>query len=988
MLSDCGENMADTQPIPWTFDAFLQADLERVYQQGKDEVLRDRAFKILLGHAGTVKKLEQFAFEGERKVTGWSTNELLDISNRFRLMSSPENEIRLYRECGNEAFRSAPRVREFYVLALVKAGRPAEALREGATLIAQGGQNALVWGALAQSHMARVQFAEHLLSVMREAGDTLRITGPLSQQLQTIFPDIHQDALSAATVRMLRERDLAHAARIFKQSFIESANPYPGLGWMYCTLDQLCNMLQTRNTLQDEQASWLISDHRAQIDILESQVAQHKHALQQAGRLLEVSLALQGGDESQDYWTHAGYLRLAVLGGARIDDFNALLARALASGDAAFKHTIVIRELQRVRRQLDVVRQSDGLAAGEAHALAMQAQCAELAIAALETARNALEAGTRSAALSHTAGEGKKAPADVFKANTINFHALVGNLVPVFIPGTIGKVGARVPDLLINRQVQHDLADLIESQILPGLPAAQRADPRAILQRIQRMVGRDLNIAALQDLQSPSHAAFDMRSDGMIALSGVDPDLRKDTLTSTELTATLLMQTGDCRETMYLNGALFASWQHLAVKRALARAIQCLDLHHDAGFEAIVGHEIPALLRYQLRGGQVNVYVDGIAMQARYKYARAEAGDTPLERVYGMAEWRAGQPLSRYELENSILEVRHARGDVSWIEPKDPRTGQWRPMAHAPAAEGSEGGVPVIPNDADRIRLLNQVEAHAMTFLFDTQDETVELCDGFYNERLFNSPYAFSAGRVDLAPLVTSGLIQAGTRDLMQADGRKTRRAVFLQFTHYSPAQYATGLVAGDAANSLQFMGRTYHTDFKHERSRLEEGASPIPALLEKIQAWQAQRSQQRHSERSTLERQLTRLMLELAKAQPEALQLRDVTLRDSLIREGAENQFVYLVLSGSLRITRDDAPLRDAAGNPITVSAGGLVGEISALRGMPATATVRGEAVVLAITQREIRNQLQQRPQLLNGLEDLASYRLSELADNGYRSG
>jgi hypothetical protein len=981
--------MADSQPVPWTFDAFLEADLERVYQQGKDEVLRDRAFRILLQHANTVAKLEQFAFNGERKVTGWTTNELLEISNRFRLMSSPENEIRLYRECENEAFRSAPRVREFYVLALTKAGWPAEAIREGATLIAQGGQNALVWGALAQSHMARVQFTEHLLNVMRDAGSSVCITGPLSQQLQTFFPEIEVDELSASTVRMLRERDLAAAARIFKQSFIESANPYPGLGWMFCTLDQLCDTLASRSALQEEQASWLSADDRVQLQIFDDRIARHKHALAQAGRLLGVALALQGGDESQDYWTHAGYLRLAVLQGIRIDDFYAVLARTVASGDAAFKHTIVIRELQRVRQQLDVVRQLGNLSADEAQSLAMQVQCAELAIAELEKARNALEAGARP--LSYAAGEVQKDGIGLFKANTINFHVLVGNLVPVFIPGTIGRVGARVPDLLINRQVQQDLIDLIENKILPGLPAQQRANPLAIIHRIQAVVGRDLNIDALQDLQSPSHAAFDMRSDGMIALSGVDHDLRRDTLTSTELTAAMLMQNCDCRETMYLNGALYASWQQIAVKDAIARAIQCLDLHHDDGFEAIVAHEIPALLRYQLRGGQVNIYVDGIAMQTRYKYARAGDGDTALERAYGLSDLRTGLPLTRYELENAIIEVRYANGDCAWVEPKDPRTGKWQPIAHVPSVDGN-GGVPIIPDagpdsaDLQSIRLLNQVEAHAMTFLLDTQEGRVELCDGFYNERLFNSPYAFSAGRIDLEPLISSGLIHAGSRTVMQAGDQKAERAVYLQFTHYSPAQYATGLIAGDAPNSLQFMGRTYYTDFKRERCRLEDGTSPIPALLEKIQAWQMQRNQKGHTERSTLERQLTRLMLEMAKAQPESLQLRDVTSHESLIREGSENQHVYLVLSGSLHITRNNAPLRDAAGIPIAVTAGGLVGEISALRGTLATATVQGDAVVLAITQSEIRQQLALRPNLLMSLEDLMNYRLGELAGNGFR--
>ncbi len=985
--------MADTQSISWTFDAFLQADLERVYQQGKDEVLRDRAFRILLAHAGTVSDLEKFTFDGDRKVTGWTTNELLEISNRFRMMSSPENEIRLYRECRNDDFRKSPRVREFYVLALTKTGRPAEAIREGSALIAQGGQNALVWGALAQSHMARVQFAEHLLKAIEEAGVSVCISGPLAQQFQTYYPEMLHDELSAPQVRMLREQELAAAARIFKQGFLESGNPYPGLGWMFCTLDQLCDVVAARSAIQHEQDEWIDQEGRIELQIIEGKIARLKRLLESQGRLLEVALALQGGDESQDYWTHAGYLRLAVLQRIRLAEFDQILANTVARGDAAFKHTIAIGELQRIRRQLEFLRDADAFGDEEAQGLSMQAQYAGLAIAELESARTALAFNGQPVAGAPVAAEARKTGISRFLEQTINFHALIGNLVPVFIQGTIGRVGARVPDLLINRQVQQDLADLIETKVLRGLPLQDRADPRAVIHKIRKVVGRDLNIAALQDLQSPSHAAFDIRSDGMIALSGVDHDLRKDTYTSTELTAAMLMQNCDCRETMYLNGALFASWQQMEVKRAIARAIQCLDLKYDEGFEQIAGEEIPNLLRYQVRGGQVNIYVEGIAMEARYKVARNAGDDMPLERVYGLDELRAGMPLTRYELENSIIAATYADGAQAWIEPKDPRTGKWQAIEHLSATDGVEGGVPVIPNagpqcaNLQAIHLLNQVESHAMTFLHDTRDQTVELCDGFYNDRLFDSPYAFSAGRIDPDELITNaGLIRAGDRALRRADGGVQKRAVCIQFTHYSKTQYATGLIAGDTANSLQFMGRTYNTDFKRERYRLETGDSPIPALLEKIQGWQLQRSQKTASERSTLERQLTRLMLELAKEHPELLQLRDVKGNECLIREGQENEHVYLVLSGSLRISRGDAPIHDPAGNPVAVTAGGLVGEISALRGTVATASVQGDAMVMVISKGEIKKQFEKRPHLLLGIEDLVNYRLTELAENGFK--
>ena len=121
-----------------SFDDLSSADLDQVYQEGREEVLRDHAFRILLARADTVANLEQLAFVGEQGLAGWTTKELIEISNRFRLLSSPQNEIRLYRECNDEAFCSAPRVREFYVLALNKLGCPTEAILESSRLIKAG----------------------------------------------------------------------------------------------------------------------------------------------------------------------------------------------------------------------------------------------------------------------------------------------------------------------------------------------------------------------------------------------------------------------------------------------------------------------------------------------------------------------------------------------------------------------------------------------------------------------------------------------------------------------------------------------------------------------------------------------------------------------------------------------------------------------------------------------------------------------------------
>jgi hypothetical protein len=55
--------MTTQSSIPHTFDSLCHCDLETVYEQGKEEVLRDHAFRILLARNDTVDKLEKLAFD-------------------------------------------------------------------------------------------------------------------------------------------------------------------------------------------------------------------------------------------------------------------------------------------------------------------------------------------------------------------------------------------------------------------------------------------------------------------------------------------------------------------------------------------------------------------------------------------------------------------------------------------------------------------------------------------------------------------------------------------------------------------------------------------------------------------------------------------------------------------------------------------------------------------------------------------------------------
>jgi CRP-like cAMP-binding protein len=138
-------------------------------------------------------------------------------------------------------------------------------------------------------------------------------------------------------------------------------------------------------------------------------------------------------------------------------------------------------------------------------------------------------------------------------------------------------------------------------------------------------------------------------------------------------------------------------------------------------------------------------------------------------------------------------------------------------------------------------------------------------------------------------------------------------------------------------------------------------------SLLEKIQQWQRQRQQTIKPDRKQTELQLARLILDLARDQPELVQLKAVSAEQSLITEAVEHHSVYLVLSGELYVYRYGERLHDAGGNPVRVAAGSILGEIAALHGGIASATVAGNAVVLSLTQTVFRQ----------SVEALAGYRV-----------
>ncbi len=967
-----------------TFDALRDADLEQVYQQGREAVMRDHAFRILLARADSVAKLEQLTFAGEIGLDHWTTKELIELFNHFRLLSSPENQIRLYQQCEDAAFRSAPRVREFYMLALNKVGRPAEAIQEASRLMAEGGQNGLVWGTLGESYAARLRCAAQVAQALETSdGDRSLLDPELIVEFHRCFPEIDGNDLNVVLARVLRAENLESATHIFRRGFRESGSSYTGLGWLLGTNDQLTDLIVERGHLaQKQQTSGLTVDEAVRLHLADDKIQKLENSVTNQARLIELALDLQGGSKSLDYWTHAGQLLLTVIQAGASTELDAVLGRMFATADASFKFTITLAELRNLREQYIVMRKLAQAQQSDPARLALRIDQAAIAIAALEAGRVRFEANGSAlnpADRQALASELNDA-VTIFLRKTVNFRTLTSNLTPLHIGGNIGRVGARVPDLLINRQVQADLADLVETKIIQALMPEDKANPKAVIARIQQIVGAGFRVGELQDLQSPAHFAFDVRSDGLIALSGIDQDMRKNTRTGTDLTATLLMQNGDCRETMYLNGALFACWQQVRVKEKIAKAVLCLELGFDEGFQKIVTEEIPELMRYQLRGGQFAVYVEAIAVHTKYNCERVSAHDaTAVLRIYGLSELRAGQPLTQYELENSLIEVTYTDDTTLWLEPKDPVTGKRCPLVHMPTPDG---GVPLIANagatyeNLKALRLLNLVEDHALTLLYDRQAETMEFCDGFYNQRLFFSPYPFDAGPVNMEEIrLSAGMIHAGSRTVRHADGSLHQHAVYLRFLGFSQTDYEAALVEGDIPDTIQLMGRTFKGNLKRERHRLEEGTSPLPTLLEKVQAWQLNRQQVTTPDCKLFEQQFAKVVLNMAKEQPELVGLRNVTADQCLIREGAVSEHVYLVLSGQLSIYRCDQHLCDQDGVPLVVAGGGILGELSVLRGGVASATVRGDAVVLSLSKTVVEQQLVSNPVFRRSMEQLASY-------------
>jgi hypothetical protein len=371
-------------------------------------------------------------------------------------------------------------------------------------------------------------------------------------------------------------------------------------------------------------------------------------------------------------------------------------------------------------------------------------------------------------------------------------------------------------------------------------------------------------------------------------------------------------------------------------------------------------------------------------MKEKYRADRFSIKDsTAIERKYGLDEFRSGQPLTEYELENAKIRVTYKDGTITLVEPKDPTSGKWQPIEHTPVKGG--GGIPKIPNTGPNgenilsIQLLNLVEEHTMSFLYDGKTGKVEFCDGFYNETFFESPYQFGSGTLDVGDLISNyGLINAGRREMIGPDGKRHTHPVFIEFLPYSATDYQFSLGEGDIPTSFRLMGRRFDGRLTQARRQLEEGDPCILVCLEKICAWERQQREAVAQQPKFIDQKLTKVMIDLARDHPELVQLQEAKHGKNLITQGQESDSVYLVLSGYLHVYKDGRLLMKDKG-PIMVKTGDIVGEISALKGGMPTASITGNAVVLRISKQEFQRQLEINRMFRDGVEELANTRLLE---------
>lgn len=817
---------------PMTFEALANPnlDLGKEYSHSQAVVARDSLVRAALARCGSAEDLRQT----EQKIPKdkWSAKTFFEFLNSYRLKNSPADEIRLFEEFSdlNKDFCRAPRAREFYALALIRQNRANDAITECDKLIAEGHGNGLVYGIRGEAHKRKADSLGEI-AAMLETGE-IGINELKNENFENTLMIEEGPLGTALELRKKQEQENAKATTSYFEGLKESGSSFPSLEWAIRTLEKRNQLLSQRLEFQKN----LSGENPRQIGELENELAKLDQLIENQKILADIALQKEGKEESPDYWNHAGQLELAFMNGQKLQDIKPILAKAFKTADALFKMDTTLERLTRIKHQFEERYSLTGLTEPETE-LAIKNM--EAAVEEFRQGRDRLgSGGEKPSALNPEYAAILQAPPasdeEAYKKSSINFFALLGSVTPQYIPGGIGRTGGRMPDIMVNRQDEANFRIIIEQ-----LGLAEEQDPKILKDRLEEFVRTCFGVDQLQDLEDPSHLAFDNLSNAHIALSGIAPGKRRDRRSITNLSAALIWGIGDCREAMLSLGALVATQQKMRIEKKIKAAAACLENSDQENFNRITGVEIAEILRYELRGQHAAVYVASADMQTMYRPKHLEGDKMALFRPY-----QIGQELTRYELENSVLEITYRDGSTLLLEPKNPDTGKWRPLENIPGKDGQTGR-PIIPNQnqAVSVELRQLFEQHSLDERLDKQTKQVELADGFYDQR-FNgeSPYNFGTGYYDITGLSKNqGYIKDGTRKLRTTDGQSVIESpVYLRALPHSTTESSSmpSLGEGDMEGILRIGGKSFKISVIKELNLLRQGNSSIPAAKQRVRDW------------------------------------------------------------------------------------------------------------------------------------------------------
>ncbi|MEK7541232.1 MAG: hypothetical protein AAB533_00010 [Patescibacteria group bacterium] len=831
-------------------------DLDAERLRRESEVVRENLMRAALADCASAEDLKsvEVTFPPER----WGTKDFLEFSNRYRLLDSPDDEIRLFEHPSAAHFREVPRAVEFYALALIKKGRAADAIAVCDNLIKRGHGNGLVWSIRGDAFRSRADEMKKIAEGVHGSVSGSESIYALENEKNQAVGDISQEQeITPDQARDLRIEFQREAGESYCTGLKESGSSFPALEWMMHTIQRRGDLLVERQALLDRMHSGeTIQNGHEMILQMGQEIESLERRISNQQVLVELALQKEGADESLDYWKHAGRLELAFMQGKTFEEVKPILAQMFKTADAIFKFDNTLDRLMRVREQFlqEMALQQSPEEGGEDMRAILEYM--NKAIEELEKGKQ------RFASVKGKKGKDNKAGAlneeyraiiemkpqnglEQYKRNTINFLTLLGSITPQYIPGGIGRAGARVPDIMINRQDQGVFKRIVDELGIEG-----ESEQVAIKDALEDFVRNHLGIDGLQNLKDASHYEFDTLSDGLVALSGIEPEMRRNTRSITNLSGSLLVGVGDCRETCYGMGALFGARQYRDVEggkkeKGIIAALACMEADDQECFNKITKESIPEVLRYNLRGEHAGVYVASIAMNEKYDVKTVSPDDpTALYRSYDANAVKRGEALTRYELEYGIVRVVYKDGTVRFIEPKDPESGRWRPLEHIPQEGG--GGVPIVPDleNVQDLEVLNLVEDHTYTTLLDKKTGRITLADAFYDGRR-GGPYDFGSGTYDPEDIVrNNGLVRANTRTLAYPDGTVTKSQVYLRALPYSKTDYQPSLGEGDMPSRIRIGGRSFKMDVFEELGRLEKGESVVPAAMRRIREWEEARQQ------------------------------------------------------------------------------------------------------------------------------------------------